>query len=605
MQIRNRDRNECEVPVEDSAVLVQSSRRTMKEFGPQDVNQLLHRSFAMYLRVRNPSANLQRLMKYATAVVNSLHGQHSSSQDVVGQCVSLLSRLQEVLHEGTSTRALGIFRRRSQKSLEKEVDELWERVQAIKGDFHTLTNASQTKLPVAGSGIRRLISMLARGQGETRRAAVRKLAVLATDATTSRAIAGAGGIPILVSLLDENDNPSSQIHASRALANIALTDSGNLDSILYHGGLEKLCVLLFSSNSALQEQAARCIGNIADSFQGTMTKAWSQAIIGLVGMLNTSSWSKVQTVRAVTGLAKHPGLRGELVDCGAVKPLLQLSMSGCKVTSHLAVRAIAFLSIDEEHSIMLAKEGTVQVFLSILSRNFLHQRFKENLMCSLANIAALVRSSGTRSKTWEKGIWLLVRGCAEQSAVCRRNSVLALAHLSRRKSLQWAMTKSEAIPWLVELMVSDDLASVQRATIAVANIASSRKCASSAHLQIIESSGASVLSDMVKKEDSLCREQACRILARLSLRRQFHGKILSCGVVQALLDMLKDQRSTSPTCAGFAVCTLAALSRTTNGLDEIRRCGGTRALTRLGGGNIVCKRNRAIILTRLKDRSAS
>lgn len=576
----------------------------MKEFGPQDVNQLLQRSFSMYLRVRSPSPSLQRLMKYATALVNSLHGQHSSSQDVVGQCVSLLSRLQEVLHEGTSTRALGMFRKRSQKSLDKEVDELWERVQVIKDDFHLLTSATQGQLPFTNSGIRRLISMLARGKGEARTAAVRKLAVLATDGSTSRAIAEAGGVPILISLLDDDSDTSNQIHATRALANVALTDSGNVESILRHGGLEKLCVLLFSSDSALQEQAARCIGNITDSFQGSITKTWSRAIIGLVGMLDSSCWSKVQTVRALTGLAKHPELRGEIVDCGAVRPLLQLSMSGCKVTSHLAVRAMAFLSIDEDHSIILAREGTVQVFLSILSRNHLHQRFKENLMCTLANIAALVRRSGTRSKTWEKGIWLLVRGCAEQSPVCRRNSVLALAHLSRRKSLQWAMTKSEAIPWLVELMTSDDLASAQRATIAVANITSSRKCASSAHLQIIEVGGAPVLAELVKKDDPLCREQSCRILARLALRRQFHGKILSCGVVQSLLDLLRNQQSTSPTCAGFAVCTLAALSRTTNGLDEIRRCGGNKALARLGGGNVVCKRNRAIILTRLKDRNA-
>ncbi|GMH43956.1 hypothetical protein BSKO_11890 [Bryopsis sp. KO-2023] len=577
--------------------------KKMRVFASQDVNQLLHRCFSLYLGVRNPSAGLQDLMNQSIMLVNEITGHSPCSQDVVGQYVSVLSRLQEILQEGVRGKKLAIFRWRSLRTAEKEVEELRQRISVIRGDLHSLMNVMRSRLLNSSGAVSVLVARLGKGKNERREAAARKLAVLAVDRTTGRDIANSGGVPMLIKILDDGD-VRCQIQALRALANMALSDPDNQEAILYHGGLERIGKLLFVDCKALQEQAACCLGNMSDMFMGELSENWSRAIIGLVHLLHTSVWCRVQAVRAVTGLVRHPELRSELVACGVVKPLLKLAMGGCQVTSHLAVRALAYLSIDEEISFVLAQAGAVNVLMAILKRDGLGDKCKENVMCCLANIAALEHSGGINSKPWDKGIKLLMGACTEQSAVCRRNSVLALTHLSRRQTLQEVMAKCGAIPWLVEIMRISDLASKQRAAIALANIASNRKHSSEAHTQIVAAGGVEAMAELLKSEDPLCREQACRTLARLSLRRKFHGQLLSSGVTALLLVVLKTS-SSSNTCVGFATCTLAALSRTTNGLEEIRRCGGRRAVGQLGCGNVICKRNRATILTRLKERTTT
>lgn len=128
-----------------------------------------------------------------------------------------------------------------------------------------------------------------------------------------------------------NSSEMCQFHALHALSNMALADQENQESILYHGGLDKIGSLLLSNSSDLREQAVSCLGNMSATLPVHMTDSWSHILHSIKLLLEPSSTCRIQAVRTVASFSQHIPFQQCLIMHGTSRPLLQLATEVQKV----------------------------------------------------------------------------------------------------------------------------------------------------------------------------------------------------------------------------------------------------------------------------------
>lgn len=133
-----------------------------------------------------------------------------------------------------------------------------------------------------------------------------------------------GGVKMLIDMLGDSSTVC-QFHALNALSNMALADQENQESILYHGGIDKIGNLLQSKCPDLQEQAVSCLGNMSATLPVHLTDTWSRILHNIKLLLEPSSPSRLQAVRTVAAFSQHIPFRESLIMHGTSKPLLQLA----------------------------------------------------------------------------------------------------------------------------------------------------------------------------------------------------------------------------------------------------------------------------------------
>ena len=91
---------------------------------------------------------------------------------------------------------------------------------------------------------------------------LRKLLSVETNPPIQSTI-DAGAVPVLVELLDRDDDTKLQFEAAWALTNIAGGTSHHVEVVLTHGALVPIVHLLSSPDGDVREQAVWAVGNIA------------------------------------------------------------------------------------------------------------------------------------------------------------------------------------------------------------------------------------------------------------------------------------------------------------------------------------------------------
>ena len=92
---------------------------------------------------------------------------------------------------------------------------------------------------------------------------LRKLLSVETNPPIQSTI-DAGAVPVLVELLDRDDDTKLQFEAAWALTNIAGGTSHHVEVVLTHGALVPIVHLLSSPDGDVREQAVWAVGNILD-----------------------------------------------------------------------------------------------------------------------------------------------------------------------------------------------------------------------------------------------------------------------------------------------------------------------------------------------------
>lgn len=154
----------------------------------------------------------------------------------------------------------------------------------------------------------------------------------------------------------------------------------------------------------------------------------------------------------------------------------------------------------------MVEEGGVQILLKVVKKNSLPQTCKQNVMCCLANMAGEVHSLEIDTLYWKKGLSMLLKDWSSETSMFQGNALLAIANLSRDLSIHDDLIAVGAISKLVEALSHNDIACVQRASIALSNMACNPKHSAYIHTQIVTLEGAAHLLAALCLGDQLCRQ---------------------------------------------------------------------------------------------------
>lgn len=194
---------------------------------------------------------------------------------------------------------------------------------------------TNSTIAAAPGCVSRLVQLLSHSSCVVREAAASVLAKLAWEPELCKPIADAGALKPLVSLLstDLSDDGGRQV-AAACIENLTYDSAPIRKSVVDAGGVPLLVSLLESNCEAAQKSAAGALHNLALARANCVKIAAAGGIEPLVGLLETGP----EAVQAVAGgaigkLALDPANRVEIVECRDNLLLSQVSTDSSNSTS--------------------------------------------------------------------------------------------------------------------------------------------------------------------------------------------------------------------------------------------------------------------------------
>ena len=310
---------------------------------------------------------------------------------------------------------------------------------------------------VVAAGIRPLVLVLDDEHHNTKKYAARALARLSKDhATTQSAVAEAGAIVPLVTLLEGKCGPEAQEEAAGALFALADHD-GNRVAITESGGISWLVQLLGCDNARAREHAEGALVRLSIENANRVL-----IIKKLVDMLQDSgAAAQEQAAAALANLARESeDNRKSIVDANGIVPLLNVLDSASPKAKENSVGAIKELCRNSKNNqSLIAKAGGIPKLVGVML-GFSGNTMKDVSLvqlCTLAADALQEMAKGNRKNQdaiAEAGaITPLVAMLGSQAAQMQANAAGALANLAHNHpDNQGAIAKTGAVAPLCALV---------------------------------------------------------------------------------------------------------------------------------------------------------
>ncbi|XP_038992745.1 U-box domain-containing protein 13-like [Hibiscus syriacus] len=240
--------------------------------------------------------------------------------------------------------------------------------------------------PAEHAKIEVLLHKLASGNPEDQRMAACEIRLLAKRNANNRvAIAEAGAIPLLVSLLSTHDS-RIQEHAVTALLNLSICED-NKGSIISYGAVPGIVQVLKKGSMEARENAAAALFSLSVVDENKVTIGASGAIPPLVTLLSEGTQrGKKDAATALFNLCIYQGNKGKAVRAGVVPTLMRLlrEPGGGMVDEALAI--LAMLGSHPEGKSAIGAAEAVPVLVDVIGNG--SPRNRENAAAVLVHLCA-------------------------------------------------------------------------------------------------------------------------------------------------------------------------------------------------------------------------
>ncbi|KAE8039039.1 hypothetical protein FH972_011487 [Carpinus fangiana] len=240
--------------------------------------------------------------------------------------------------------------------------------------------------PAERTIIEDLLRKLASNNPEDQRSAACNIRLLAKRNADNRvAIAEAGAIPLLVSLLSTPDS-RTQEHAVTALLNLSICED-NKESIISYGAVPAIVHVLKKGSMEARENAAATLFSLSVVDGNKITIGASGAIPPLVTLLSEGTQrGKKDAATALFNLCIYQGNKGKAIRAGVVPTLMRLltEAGGGMVDEALAILAI--LASHPEGKAAIGAAEAVPVLVEVIGSG--SPRNRENAAAVLVHLCA-------------------------------------------------------------------------------------------------------------------------------------------------------------------------------------------------------------------------
>ncbi|XVE59243.1 hypothetical protein DITRI_Ditri05aG0030300 [Diplodiscus trichospermus] len=238
--------------------------------------------------------------------------------------------------------------------------------------------------PAEHTEIEGLLRKLTSSNPEDQRMAAGEIRLLAKRNADNRvAIAEAGAIPVLVSLLSTPDS-RIQEHAVTALLNLSICED-NKGSIISFGAVPGIVQVLKKGSMEARENAAATLFSLSIVDENKVTIGASGAIRPLVTLLSEGTQrGKKDAATALFNLCIYQGNKGKAVRAGVIPTLMHLltEPGGGMVDEALAILAI--LASHPEGKSAIGAAEAVPVLVDVIGNG--SPRNRENAAAVLVNL---------------------------------------------------------------------------------------------------------------------------------------------------------------------------------------------------------------------------
>ena len=337
-------------------------------------------------------------------------------------------------------------------------------------------------------------------------------------------------------LVDEDDR--RQERAVTLLADIVDETPEFLDELIRQDALPPLIEVLVKGNMASKELATGIVERMARS------KEWGAAFVDaggvkcLVGSPLTSK-NAVRRRLALQSVVKLMKLQGpevleQMAEYGAIKPLVNLAMTGDKVERTKSSHALCLLS-ESGPAIQarLAKEGGIVAMLT------LSEALSDKARCfSARGLAKLSESQESGAQIVRlNGIPTLIKLLGDTEEDCRDSSTCALANLSVRARARKKMRRHGAVNALVDILENEKLGTAGMAACALGNMAQEEVNRGA----IVDRGAVQFLVDLLESANTRCHVTALAALGNLARSPKPRKAIFKAGGIKLVVEKLDEE----------------------------------------------------------------
>ncbi|KAK8641467.1 hypothetical protein V6N13_010870 [Hibiscus sabdariffa] len=240
--------------------------------------------------------------------------------------------------------------------------------------------------PAERTKIEILLRKLASCSPEDQRMAAGEIRLLAKRNADNRvAIAEAGAIPLLVTLLSTPDS-RTQEHAVTALLNLSICED-NKGSIISFGAVPGIVQVLKKGSMEARENAAAALFSLSVVDENKVTIGASGAIPPLVTLLSEGTQrGKKDAATALFNLCIYQGNKGKAVRAGVVPTLMRLLTEPGGGMMDEALAILAILSSHPEGKSAIGAAEAVPVLVDVIGNG--SPRNRENAAAVLVHLCA-------------------------------------------------------------------------------------------------------------------------------------------------------------------------------------------------------------------------
>ena len=440
-----------------------------------------------------------------------------------------------------------------------------------------------------------------------------------SHSSNQAAIANAGGVTLLVSLLDAKEGgvglvqaegePPADIRApahvlesakvqkeiASALWSMSLDNSENQIAAAKAGGIHPLIELL-EGHPEVHRDAAGALWSLAANRENQMAISKSGGIAPLVSLVTSgSSGAKETAAGALHALAEASANRVSIAEAGGITPLVALFEEGSAPAKEQAAGALQALAVKNPPNQLAVAQSLVEM----LSQG--STMAQEHVTQVIRNLAEEPENRGAIAKAG--AVPQLVRQLESGS---EKATVEAAAGL-RLVALTSAKANSNVTQELVKLLASDEEAVRQRASETLRSIAAEDNTASNQKKKTVKTTGGggplvNLLKDGLKDDNTEAQEYALWSLSSITDAAS-REEIVQAGGIKPLITSLVGGKL-SAVAQEHAAVVLSGLAPVEDNAKAIRDANGIDPLVLLLiVGNMEAKEHAASTLAQLALRA--
>lgn len=394
----------------------------------------------------------------------------------------------------------------------------------------------------ATSPVATLEATIARGRRVRTPAAQREVAFALASASSNvdshEPLTQKGGIRTLAHLLTQSQDDEVQRFAILAVANTSVTALYRLQIANEANALENLVSYLSheTTDRIGKQYCALAIGNLAADVGNHEAIAKYGGIPALVSLLVAAAKDQSMEVgryaafalaNLVTASVNH---RKEIVDCGAIEPLIIFACANNGAVQHQALAALRGICITPEYRTRVVRMGILDPLI-LMARS--EDRDLRRAVASTLNCLSTMDDN--------------------------KNEVA-----------------DRALSTIISLLLSNNDAVEADACCAIANLVE----VVDVHPRFFREKGLPPVVTMSKADaKTTCKADACRALANLAANAAVQQELAEEGVIESMIDVLREERDVH--CQKYAVLCIANLATTLAGQIEIVEGGAIGPLASL------------------------